>query len=270
MRCHAWSTRNLLLLIILCISFNASTLSAEPVTIRYREGSLSGCLALRSLDGKLLASGVLSQSVHGDRVTAHLVFHFKDGSLDDEKTVFTQHGSFHVVSYRHIQKGPAFPKPTDISIDSASGQVTVRYRENDEEKTDTEHIDIPPDLSNGLILILLKNLPAATNDLKLSFIAATPKPRLVHLAISRQDPADFIFAELPHRADRFKIKIEIGGVAGAIAPIVGKQPSDIDVWILRGEVPAFVRLEGALFNEGPIWSIETAGPTSFKPASATP
>ncbi len=49
---------------------------------------------------------------------------------------------------------------------------------------------------------------------------------------------------------------KIGGIEGKI----GKQPPDIHVWVLGGEAPAFVKMEGPLFYGGPIWRIELASP----------
>jgi hypothetical protein len=62
------------------------------------------------------------------------------------------------------------------------------------------------------------------------------------------------------------VKVEIGGLAGVIAPIVGKEPADIHVWILGGEAPAFVKSEGPLCSEGPVWRIELASPVWSQPA----
>jgi len=45
-----------------------------------------------------------------------------------------------------------------------------------------------------------------------------------------------------------------------MAPLLGKQPLDIHVWILGGEVPALVKMEGPLYLGGPAWRIELACP----------
>jgi hypothetical protein len=60
--------------------------------------------------------------------------------------------------------------------------------------------------------------------------------------------------------------VDLGGVAGVIAPVIGKQPKDTMVWVLEGEVPGFVRQVGQLYEGGPVVSIELSG-TSF-PRSA--
>src|ERR1700729_4327991 len=72
---------------------------AEPTTVRYLQGTFHGFLELRTEDGHVIAAGDSTQVVHGDRVTAETVFHFKDGSVDDEMAVYTQHRAFQLVSY---------------------------------------------------------------------------------------------------------------------------------------------------------------------------
>jgi hypothetical protein len=228
--------------------------------VRYPEGSLHGFLALRTLQGDLIAAGDLTQEVRGDRVTLHLVFHFKDGSIDDETAVFSQRDRFQLISAQHVQKGPSFPHPVDLSIDVSAGQVTTRYVDGGKEKVTTEHLELPPDLANGMIFTLMKNIRPNVSETKVSFVAGPPKPRLVKLAISPQGEDTFSVVGSRRKAMRYVVKVEIGGVAGLVAPALGKQPPDTHVWIFEGEVPAFVKSEGPRFEGGPIWRIELATP----------
>ena len=62
------------------------------------------------------------------------------------------------------------------------------------------------------------------------------------------------------KATHYVVKVELGGVAGVIAPLIGKQPADTHVWIMHGDAPAFVKSEGPLAPEGPIWRIELVSP----------
>src|SRR5258708_740022 len=133
-------------------------LAAEPIAVRYPEGTTHGFLALRTLEGKLLATGDLTEVLHGNQVLSHLVFRFKDGSVDDDTTLFSQGRTFRVITDHHIQKGPIFPQPSNVFINASAGQVTVRYKDKDQEKVVTDHLDLPPDLANGLILNILKNI----------------------------------------------------------------------------------------------------------------
>ena len=81
----------------------------------------------------------------------HLVFRFKDGSVDEERTIFSQRGDLRLITYHLVQKGPSFPRPTDMAIDARSGEVVVRYiNDHGQSKTEAEHLDLPPDVSNGM------------------------------------------------------------------------------------------------------------------------
>jgi hypothetical protein len=235
------------------------------VPVRRTQGTFHGFVVLKTMEGTILAAGDLVQVAHGDHVTSHLTLHFRDGSLDDETAVYTQRKVFRLVSDHHVQRGPSFPKPLDMSIDAASGQVTSRDKDG---KTIKDHLDLAPDLANGLPLVLLLNLDPAAPPTRLSMVAPTEKPRLVHLLLAGEGEDSLIIGGLRHKATNFRIKIELGGVTGLVAPIVGKQPSDIHVWILGGEAPAFVKEEGQFYEGGPIWRIELTAPTF--PAAQNP
>ena len=56
------------------------------------------------------------------------------------------------------------------------------------------------------------------------------------------------------------IGIGAGGIAGLVAPLVGKEPPDSHVWILEGEAPAFVRSRALTFMGGPLWQTDLATP----------
>ena len=246
---------------LLATSLLGFKLPADPVPVRFQEGSVHGFLALRTLDGKLVASGDLTQVIKKDRAVSHLVFRFKDGSLDDETATFSQRGVFRVLSDHHIQKGPSFPMDSDATINAVTGQVTVRYREKGgKEKVEKKHMDIPPDLANGIILDVIKNISPSAKETTLSYFAATPEPRIVKLIITPQGKATFSVAGARHQASRFNAKVELGGLTGMFASMVGKQPADTQVWVVGGEAPAFVRSEGPLFLGGPIWSIQMTSP----------
>jgi hypothetical protein len=235
-------------------------LAAEPVAVRYTEGALHGFLVLRTLDDKLLAEGDLTQTVRGDQITARLVFQFKDGSVHEETTVYSQRQRFQLISDRLVQKGPTFPQPLDMSIDGTTGQVTVRYRDENGEHKSEAKLEVPSDLANGILPKLLMNAPSDTMPKTVSLIAAAPKPRLVKLAIAAAGLERFSIGGSPRQATHYIVKVEIGGIAGLLAPLLGLQPPDSHVWILGGEVPAFVRAEQPLYVGGPVWKIELASP----------
>jgi hypothetical protein len=254
-------------LLCACALCCPASILAEPVTVRYAEGLVHGFLSLRTLDGTLVANGDLVQVARGDRVTARLTFRFKDGSLSDETAVFSQRGQFRLLSDHVVQKGPSFAKPLDATIDSATGQVTVRYEDDGKQKVESERLELPPDLANGIILTLLKNVRPNAPPATLSMLAFTPKPRLVKLALSVAGDERFTTGSTARQATHYVVKIEIGGLTGLIAPLVGKQPPDSHVWVAGGEAPAFVKSEAPMFLGGPIWRIELVSPVWPKPAT---
>jgi hypothetical protein len=245
------------------IGFCCKTLTADSIPVRSLQGTFHGFLVLKTLEGNTLAAGDIVQVAHGDRVSSRLTFHFRDGSIDDETTVFTQRKVFRLISDHHVQRGPSFPKPLDMTVDAVLGQVTSVDKDG---KAVQEHFDLEPDVCNGLPLILLLNLDPAAPPTKLAMVAPTVKPRLVHVLLAGEGEDPVTIGGVRHKATNFRIKIELGGVTGVVAPIVGKQPSDIHVWILGGPAPAFVKEEGQFYEGGPIWRIELASPVF--PASA--
>jgi hypothetical protein len=236
--------------------------AAEPVPVRHPEGTLHGFLALTTEQSQVLAGGDLIEVVHGDRVTSHLSFHFKDGSLDDETTVYTQRGVFRLISDHHIQRGPYFPHPLDMMIDVAKGVVVSRSPGKDgKDEVVTDRIKMPADLYNGLVPMLIKNVSPDSGETKVSMIVATPKPRVVTLVIMPMVPETFYLAGLPRKASVYEIKIELGGLAGVIAPVIGRQPPNISMEIFGGEMPVFLRETGPLFEGGSMLTISLIGPT---------
>jgi hypothetical protein len=71
-------------------SLAPSSLMAEPIPVRYVQGSSHGFVALKTLDGVTIATGESTQTVRRGEVTSRLIFRFKDGSVDDDLTVLTQ------------------------------------------------------------------------------------------------------------------------------------------------------------------------------------
>jgi hypothetical protein len=235
-----------------------ASLKAEPIPVRYGQGSSHGFLALKTLDGVTVATGESTQVVSRGKVTSRLIFRFKDGSVDDDVTVFTQEKVFRLVTDHHIQHGPSFPKPIDFLIDMASGDLTFKAEDGSISK---EHMDLPSDVANGLPPNLLLNILPSTPETKVSYIAPGKKARLIHIAIRPMGTIPFRVGAFRRKATDFTLHVELGGVTGVIAPIIGKQPSDYHIWLQAGVPPAFVCEEGPLYEGGPIWRMEQISPS---------
>jgi hypothetical protein len=246
------------LLELFAAAFIGLILHAETVPVRYPQGSAHGFLALKTLEGKRIAIGDVAQIVKGDRVTSHLIFRFRNGSIDDDTTVFSQRGVFRLISDHHIQHGPSFPNPVDILIDAVKGEIISHAQDGTIRK---DHLDLPSDVSNGLPPNLLLNLLPSTPETKLSFVAPTAKPRLISVSIKPAGKVPFQIGGSTRQAVDYVLHVELGGLTGVIAPMIGKQPAYYHIWIFEGAAPAFIREEGQLYEGGPIWRIEQISAT---------
>jgi hypothetical protein len=159
--------------------------SAAPIAVRFAEGVTHGFLLLRTVDGGLIASGDLFQVARSGKVESRMVFHFKDGSLFDERVVFTQQRVFAMQSYHLVQRGPAFAEDTEISLQRASGKYYVKttsHKDGREEAIDGT-LELPPDVYNGIVITVVKNLPKGAGA-TVHMVAFTPKPLLIELELA--------------------------------------------------------------------------------------
>jgi hypothetical protein len=234
--------------------------SAEPVAVRHVQGSLHGFLVLKDLDDKVLASGDLTQTPSGNRLTTILTLHFKDGSLYQETSVYSQRRTFQLLTYKQVQKGPSFKTPGTLSLDTPTGKVNIEYTEKDgTAKTIADTVKLPTDLANGILPTLVTQIDPKV-ETTLSMLVSTPKPRVVKLKINASEAESYSVGGAGAKATHYIVKIDIGGVTGVVAKVAGKQPPPIHFWIAAGSVPVFLKSEGPLFEDGPIWRIELASP----------
>ncbi len=247
---------------LLAVAALCGSALADTVAVKHPEGLVHGFLALRTLTGETIADGDLIQTTKAGQVTSRLVFRFRDGSLHDETAVFTQDGTFRLVRDHLIQRGPSFSVPIDATLDGSSGEIQVRYKdEKGVEKLVKEKLELTPGVANGLIFTLLKNISPTAPETRFPMVAAGPKPRVVTLLVSPAGEDAFMIGNSARKATHYVVKVKIGGIAGVVAPLIGKQPPDSHVWILQGDAPAFVKSEGPLAPDGPVWRIEIASPT---------
>jgi hypothetical protein len=247
---------------LVAVALLGSSCSTQGQTpkLRFRTASEHGFVVLRDPAGAIIASGEATQVPSKHRITLRVVFHFRDGSIDDETTLYSQgEETLRLISDRHIQRGKSFPHPCDVMIDVTNQQVSFRDLSKSTNETTTEHMDLPPDTSNGLLMALIQNMQANT-PIEVPYVALAPKPRMVKLAIAKGGDDQFTVGGRSYKAAKYDVKVHIGGVAGVVAPIIGKQPPDTYAWVTESRVPAVIRLDSALYTDGPIWSVQFASP----------
>src|SRR5262249_51787382 len=152
--------------------------------------------------------GELNQIASGKDgiVTDELRFRFKDGSSYQETTKFTQREEFRLVSDHVVLKGPAFKQNFDMTIEPASGTVTVKTLDKGKEHEDSKHFDLTPDLANGLLFTLTKNLDPVAADASLTMVAPSTNPRLVKLSIVPGTPTTMGVGLIKHKAEHYIVK----------------------------------------------------------------
>ena len=244
------------------LALATSSLFASAIPVHHLEGVTFGFLVMRDLDGHAIAYGRLKQAVKpGDPViTDDVQFEFKDGSYYHEITRFTQRGIFRLVSDHVVKKGPSFKQQSESWIDARSGKITVRDLGNG--KQSTKQMALPPDVSNGLLFILVKNMNPSAAETTVAMVAASDKPRVVKLVFTPAEEKTVKVGTLEFKAQHYVMKVKIEGVAGKVAPLVGKQPPDSNFWVIKSESPTFAEFEGPVSADSPVWRIELVAPES--------
>jgi hypothetical protein len=244
----------LLVATLVCASaLGPQAIEAEPVAVLFQEGVTRAFPVVRSLTGETLARGDLVQVARGSRVDSRMTFRFLDGSFYDEHVVFSQDGAFSLLRYRLVQRGPSFPETLEASIDRDTERYEVRYRGDADspEEILSGRLSLPPDAYNGMLSLLLKNLPRR-EAVTVQVVAFTPRPRLVKIQLLPVSEDTVLISDTPSRVTRWALRPQLGLFASMLISDI----PDAHCWILPGDAPAFLKAEGPLYFQGPTWRIE--------------
>jgi hypothetical protein len=233
-----------------------STLGAAPIEVRLVEGTAHGLLLVRSVSGDIVGHGDFLQAAYSDRVESRLILRFKDGSLHDETMAFSQQRVFTLLTYRLVQRGPSFPETLEATLDRKTGSYKVHSTQGGKDEASSGSIELPPDVYNGMVPMLLKNLVSAVSE-TVHIVAFTPKPRLIQLEMVPAGNQRLAAGDITRQATRYALKPKLGATLRVFATLLGKAPADQECVILTEDVPAFVRCDGPLYLKGPVWRIET-------------
>jgi hypothetical protein len=237
-------------------------LLGAPVSVRFLEGSLHAFLALRSLDGTFLATGDLVQIRRSRTIESRTTFHFKDGSIFDERVIFTQQRVFKLEDYHLIYSGAAFASDADFSLNRTFGKYRVKTKRHEDGKEEVldGSLNLPLDVYiGGMVLIVAKNLSNEAGE-TVHTVAFTPTPRLIQLELLPAGQHKALVGQLTMNTTHFVIKPHLGAWLKLISKLVGQTPPDSHTWIAFDQVPAFVKFEGPLYMAGPAWRIELLSP----------
>ena len=252
-------TAGLLAFAVTVMAALVPAVTAAPVAVRFVEAGARGFLIVRDA-GKVVAKGELIQVVRGDALESRLTFRFADQSLSDETVVFSQRSVFRLLSYRLVQRGPSFPESLEASLTRDPPIYSARTRSREGKEANSQGtLDVPADLANGMLGLFLRNLPAGGSE-NVQIVAFTPKPRLLDVFLGQATGVPVLAGGVQRQASLFVLKPRLRGVARLIAPLIGKEPPTLRYWILGGEAPAFLRFEGPMITNGPVWTVDLTGP----------
>lgn len=249
----------LLCLLLAALLAAARPTQAAPVPVRFAEGMVRGFLELSDSSGRRIASGDYFQSARAGEIKSRTVLYFKDGSLHDETAFFTQKRSFIMQRYRLVQKGKAFETDIEVSLERKTGRYRVATKgRKGREKVLEGRLDLPPDVYNGMVPTVVKNLPKGRKE-TVHIVAFTPAPKVVELEMVPSGEEKMLVGDLEKSAMHYVLKPKLG-ILRLPATLLGRNPPDNHIWTVMDDVPAFVKFAGPLATGGAIWSIRLASP----------
>lgn len=229
------------------------------VPVRFAEGTVHGFLDLHTAAGTLLAHGDWLQLVKDGGIESRMIFHFAK-SVFEETVTYTQHGVFTMQRYHLVQSGPVFAEDLEVTL-ARSGAYVVKTKAHDsgKEKTYAGTLELPPDVYNGMVITVAKNISGRTAE-TVHIVAFTPEPRIIGLELAPAGTEHVLIGAHREPALRIVLKPKLGLLLKVLATIKGVAPPDSHVWIVTDQVPAFVRYQGPLYA-GPVWRISLTSPT---------
>ncbi len=249
------------LIVLFAVMLCPWPIAAAPIPVRFAEGSIHGFLILRSQEGKILAQGDLLEVARDGAIQKTTVFRFNDGSVFKETVVFTQQGVYTLQSYRLEQSGPAFTEDVRISLERDTGKYRVESQahKGGPAKVFEGTLAMPPDVYNGMIPTIVKDLPKGTGE-TVHFVVFTPEPKIIRIEIAPAGALKVMVGEIPMTAVNYVLKPKLGPWLRILVTVLGRVPQDGHVWIIEGDVPALVGFEGQIYTTDPVWRVELVSP----------
>lgn len=148
-----------------------------------------------------------------------------------------------------------------VFVDARSGEFITRTIGKDgKEEVKASHVQLPNDLANGMVPLVVENMSPGDSSKTISMVVAAPNPLVAKLVISKIGEDNYSLVGTARKAIHYEIKIELGGVVGFVAPLIGKAPPNIEIWTVPGQPPTFVREQGPIYPDGPVMTIQLASP----------
>jgi hypothetical protein len=235
--------RSLLIALVLLL-LGAGSVSAEeaqPVKPRQVLGTLHGFPSMSDTSGQVIADGELTQERAGDRVRVRIRWAFADGRDVEERDEFQVDEILAQRRFSFVESR----KETELrrfEVDFLAGTaVAVTRNEKGEVEREESKLELPAGRAfagygTALAVSDLSLGPGAAAEI--SFVAFTPKPRVVTLKVTRdrEEPLSVAGRSIP--TDRYTLHAEIPFPASLFV-----SAKDAHLWFTHTPPPALVRAE---------------------------
>ncbi|WP_242370588.1 MULTISPECIES: hypothetical protein [Anaeromyxobacter] len=216
---------------------------ATAVEVRSPPGALHGFPSMSDARGAVVADGELSQERRGDRLVVHARWVFRDGRRAEETDTFRVGAELEQERFAWIEtlRGE---EQRRFEVDFATGEARSVVRRGDRMERERAKLDLPAGRSfagygTALAASQLPLEPGGASEL--TFVAFTPKPRVVTLVVRDDGPEDIPAAERRIACDRFTLHPKL---PLPLRPFV--HAPDAHLWFTRRAPRALVRAEQEL------------------------
>ena len=116
-----------------------------------------------------------------------------------------------------------------MTRDPPGYSARTRSREG-KEASSQGALDVPGDLANGMLGLVLRNLPTGRSE-SVQIVAFTPEPRFLDVLLGPAAEAPVLTGGVQRSASLFVLKPKLRGIARLLAPLIGKEPPTLRYWI---------------------------------------
>jgi hypothetical protein len=169
-------------------------------------------------------------------------------------------------SYRLRQRGPISTEDTEISLERATRtyRVKTKAHKNGQEKVPEGTLDLPPNVYNGMVLTIAKNLPKGASE-TVHMVAFTPAPRLIKLEVTPVDEHKALIGDLTKPAIHYLLQASARKLAQALRHVARSRATGLSGLDRHRRGAGIREVRGATYATGPVWRVEVTsprGPTS--------
>jgi hypothetical protein len=217
--------------------------SATAVEVHSPPGALHGFPSMTDESGTVIADGELSQERRGDRLFVHASWVFRGGRRAEETATFRLGTELAQERFAWVETERG-EEQRRFEVDFVTGDARSSVRRGDRMDRAQERLDLPAGSSfagYGVALAASQLLLGPGDEAELTFVAFTPGPRAVTLAIRNDGEEGIPAAGRSIACDRFTLHPKLPLL---VRPFVHAR--DAHLWFTHSPPRALVRAEQEL------------------------